>query len=162
MRNPLEITYREMTEADIEAAFVARTSTIENPITRERLETQYNITPETWAANLKGPQKGWVAICREDVVGFSVADKEEGEVKALAVIPAFEGHNAGRTLLKLACLWLFDQGFETLKLLSNPDPRIRAFSFYRRLGWKPIGEMYGEDEVLTLTHDEFRHHVDYL
>ena len=47
-------------------------------------------------------------------------------------------------------------------LRTADDPRIRAFSFYRRLGWKPIGEMVGEDEVLTLTHDEFRHHVDYL
>jgi len=156
-----EITFREMTAADIEPVFTVRTSTVENEIDRERLEAEYGVTPASMAEQLKAGYKGWVAVARDQVVGFTIAEPDAGEVKVLAVLPAYEGHNAGKTLLKTASAWLFDQGHEQIWLLSNPDPRVRAYSFYRRLGWEPTGEKQGDDEVLILTRAEFRFHREY-
>lgn len=145
------LTYREMTAADLAPVLEMRCTTVENPITPERLERQYGVTVASLTARLGIDLKGWLCETEEQVVGFTMADPSDGEVEVLAVRPRYEGFGIGRRLLDLAVGWLRDQGCAPIWLCATPDPGLRASAVYRHLGWRPTGRMVGEDEVLELS-----------
>lgn len=142
--------FREMTIGDLPAALAVRFSTIENAITLERLEQDYGIMPESLAASMATHVRGWLCVVDGEVVGFAMGDRANGEVQVVAVRPDHEGKSIGSRLLTLTCDWLFAEGHDEVWLMSNPDLCVRAHGFYRKLGWRPTGEIRSEDEVLVL------------
>ncbi|MDF1793115.1 MAG: GNAT family N-acetyltransferase [Thalassobaculaceae bacterium] len=142
------LTFRQMTVADIAPALEMRYTTNENPITPERLARQYGVTVASLIPRLGRDLEGWLCAVDGQVVGFTMADRSDGEVEVLAVRPGFEGFGIGRRLLRQAVDWLRDQGCAPIWLAATPDPDLRASGFYRKLGWRPTGARAGEDEVL--------------
>ena len=142
--------YREMTAADLPAAFAVRLSTLENAVTMRELRDDYGITPDSLAAAMQADVKGW--LCEDDgtVVGFAMGDRAHAEVQVVAVRPAHEGLGIGKTLLLRVQRWLFDSGHDAIWLRANPDPSVRATGFYRRLGWQRTERFVGGDQVLEL------------
>jgi ribosomal protein S18 acetylase RimI-like enzyme len=146
-----EILFRQTQACDADALFSVRARTRENPISRERLAS-LGITPESTAADLQsGRVKGWVALDGSDVVGFCNADGETGEILVLAVLPEYERRGIGRRLLSNTVQWLQSSGLRRIWLAASTDPRVRAFGFYRHLGWQPTGEaLRNGDQILAL------------
>ena len=93
---------------------------------------------------------GWLCEDSGHVVGFSMADRSNGEIQVVAIHPSHEGRGIGKTLLGKATNWLFSQGYNEIWLGANPDPNIRAYGFYRKLGWQATGKMTGYDEIMLL------------
>ncbi|WPZ32416.1 GNAT family N-acetyltransferase [Thalassobaculum sp. OXR-137] len=145
------LTFREMEVADIAPALEMRFTTNENAITPERLERDYGVTVESLIPRLSAELKGWLCESDGQVVGFSMADRSDGEVEVLAVRPGYEGFGIGRRLLELAVAWLREEGCSPIWLCATPDPNLRASAVYRHLGWHQTGRRVGEDEVLELT-----------
>ena len=67
-------------------------------------------------------------------LGFSVADVRDGSIWALFVRPDSEGRGIGRTLLGMACDWLFAQGHPKISLSTGIG--TRADRFYAAHGWQ--------------------------
>jgi GNAT superfamily N-acetyltransferase len=65
-----------------------------------------------------------------------MADRATGELWVIAVLPDWEGRGIGRRLMALAETWLASQGCRQAWLTTSVDPALRAYGFYRRLGWK--------------------------
>lgn len=146
----MDLEYRQMTLEDVAATFAVRTSTLENAITMERLESDYGITPKSLADAMGRDVKGWVCVHGEEVVGFSMGNASSAEVLVVAVRPEYEGQGIGETVLAQVRDWLFAAGHEQIWLMTTPDPRLRAYGFYQSLGWQTTGEMRGGDERLVL------------
>lgn len=144
----MPLTYREMVCEDLPAAFEVRLSTVENDVTMEELAEDYGVTPSSLAESMQTSVKGW--LCEDDdrVVGFAMADRWNGEVQVVAVLPSHEGRGIGKTLLDRVVDWLLACGCDEVWLLANPDPHIRATGFYEKLGWHATGEKRGGDHVL--------------
>ena len=138
-----------MTPADLPAAFSVRFSTIENAITMKELEDDYGITLDSLAKAMGSHVSGWLCEDSEIVVGFSMGDRLNGEVQVVAVLPEYEGNGIGKSLLTKVQNWLFSEGHDEVWLGSNPDPTIRAYGFYRKLGWQATGRMQGYDEIMV-------------
>jgi GNAT superfamily N-acetyltransferase len=121
---------REATQDDIPDLVAVRGAVRENILTSE-------IPLERISAGLKVRGKGWVAEHEGRVVGFSMADREEGMIWALFLLPAWEGRGLGRVLLERAVEWLCGEGCERIWLTTEPGSR--AEGFYAYLGWAPTG-----------------------
>ena len=146
--------FRRIEPSDVDAVFNVRLSTRENAITLAELEEEYGVTPALFAKALEGNVAGWLAEDDGRVVGFATGNRRNGEVQVLAVLPEYENRGIGKALLASVCDWLFAAGHERIWLGANPDPHIRATSFYAKLGWRRSGEMKGQDEVLVLSRAE--------
>lgn len=141
--------FREMEPKDAGEVLRVRSATRQNALTTEELVAR-GITPESTARILDEGAKGWVCEESGEILGFSMGDETSGEVLVLAVLAEHEGRGIGRGLLALVQGWLFSKGHRELWLLENPDPSIRAYGFYRSLGWAPTGEYRADGQVLTL------------
>lgn len=81
---------------------------------------------------------------------MAFADRDSGEVQVVAVLPDFEGRGIGQRLLELVLRDLAAHGHTSSFLGCNADPASRSHGFYRRLGWRPTGEIDAlGDEVLA-------------
>ena len=101
-----KITVRPATVAGIGAIFDIRTSLHESHLSRAQL-TEMGITPETIRQAILGAPCAWVAGVDGVPVGFSMADAEDACVFAAFVLPEFEGHGLGRSLMANAEACLF-------------------------------------------------------
>jgi GNAT superfamily N-acetyltransferase len=124
--------FREATAADMPAISDVRQSVIENPLSIEQLAAR-GITNEIMAAAFLKDLKGWVAIDGEQIVGFSMADRESRSLYALFVRPEWEQRGIGARLYDLALQWLWDNGSERLWLTTSAG--TKAAAFYERRGW---------------------------
>ena len=102
---------REATGADMAGIARVRTSVRENLLTSEQL-AERGITNASVAASLLVDRKGWLAERAGEIVAFSMADRENGSLFALFVLPEYEGRGLGSRLLDLALQWLWDNGTE--------------------------------------------------
>jgi len=146
----MNLSYRQMNPDDLSAVFSVRLSTVENAVTMEQLERDYDTTPDSVAEAMKSHVKGWLCEDSESVVGFSMGDRSNGEVLVVAVLPDYEGNGIGRTLIELVQDWLFLEGYKEIWLLTTPDPDTRAYRYYRKLGWGATGRMVDDDEIMVL------------
>jgi GNAT superfamily N-acetyltransferase len=71
------------------------------------------------------------------IVGFSAADPRNGNIVALFMDPAYEGHGFGRLLFERACTVLRTAKCERMWLTTSPG--TRAEKFYLKAGWKVTG-----------------------
>ena len=154
LADPMQLAFRQMTPGDIPATFSVRLSTVENAITMERLESDYGITVESVADAMAGDVKGWICEDGGVAVGFAMGDASNGEVLVVAVRPEYEGQGIGKKVLARVRDWLFRAGHEEIWLLTTPDPGLRAYAFYRSLGWRGTGRIQRGDEVLVLRDDD--------
>jgi len=142
-----EFIFREASGADMPGIARVRTSVTENHLTTEQL-AQRGITNASVAASLLVDRKGWVAERAREIVAFSMADRGDGSIFALFVLPEYEGRGLGNRLLDLALQWLWDEGAELVWLTTSPD--TRAARFYGRRGWVPTGMVPSGDMRLEL------------
>lgn len=126
--------FREITAADVPALFHVRTRTRENALTLEELQ-RLGIDPQSVAESLGKSVKGWVCDDGGRVVAFSMADRATGEFLVIAVLPEYEGKGIGGRLMALAEEWLAASGCRRAWLTTDLDATLRAYGFYRRLGW---------------------------
>jgi ribosomal protein S18 acetylase RimI-like enzyme len=91
--------------------------------------------------------------CAEEslVVGHCSGDLATGEVLSLSVRKDYEGRGIGRKLVSLVVRRLRAEGVQRVWLVAPVAPALRAFGFYRALGWRSTGEQREADsEVLEL------------
>ena len=150
----MQLAFRQMTIGDIPATFAIRLSTVENAITMERLESDYGVTVESVTDAMAEDVKGWICEDAGVAVGFSMGNASNGEVLVVAVRPEYEGKGIGNNVLARVRDWLFRAGHEEIWLLTTPDPSLRAYGFYRSLGWQGTGRIQREDEVLVLRNND--------
>ncbi|HDZ48232.1 hypothetical protein LCGC14_0209900 [marine sediment metagenome] len=145
----MSFCYRKTRIEDIDALFEVRSKTRENPISKERL-AQMGITSISSANGFKGGELcGWVCLEQETIIGFCTGHIPTGEILVLALLPDFEGHGIGRTLLSRVVAELQKHSSNSVWLSADPNPAIRAHGFYRRLGWKATGNVLENgDEIL--------------
>ena len=125
-------------QADVETLFDIRTSVSENYQSREEI-AELGITPESVNAMLQADCQAWIAELEGQAIGFSLADRAEATIVGLFVRPQFEQMGAGRRLIEAAERWLSANGTREAWLLTGNDPNLRAYGFYRHLGWIPAG-----------------------
>ena len=127
--------FRELGSDDLAAIFDVRVATWHNDHGRREL-TELGITPESVRELLRSSHRGWLCESDSQVVGFSMANQDTGEMWVIAVLKSHEGKGIGKRLLGLAEDWLFSVGWEEIWLTTDPDETLRAVGFYRRLGWQ--------------------------
>jgi len=130
--------FREIAPADVGPLFAVRTATRENALDLRELEG-LGITPESVMGLLAASHRGW--LCEEEgrVVGFCMGDRRTGEMWVIALLPRFEGRGLGSRLLKLVEDWLFSEGWDEIWLTTDTDPSLRAYGFYKAMGWRDEG-----------------------
>ncbi len=84
-------------------------------------------------------------------MGYGLGDTDTGEVLVLAVLPADEGQGVGQKLRPMLIEVLKWYGHARLLLGCSPDPAVRSYGSYRRIGWQSTGTLDAHgDEVLEL------------
>ncbi len=130
---------------DIPDLFDVRTSVDESLLTIEEM-AGIGITHASFAAmHESGSARSWCVESDGKIVGFSTATLNEREILALFVLPEHENRGYGSALLEKAISWLTEAGKESIWLIAEPG--ARAFSFYKKRGWRETG-MAPEEEVL--------------
>jgi ribosomal protein S18 acetylase RimI-like enzyme len=81
----------------------------------------------------------WVAKDGEASVGFCIAQKEhpQNRIKAIYVLPEYQGTRVGKQLMQTALDWLGDQHDIALAVASYNH---KAISFYHRFGFVLNGD----------------------
>ena len=129
------MSIRPVTAADIPALFRIRPRTRENALTLDQLRS-LGITPESVATWIQGSTSGWLwETSAREVVGFCMADRSEGELLVIALLPEYEGRGIGGQLMRRAEDWLSLSGCTRAWLTTDLDQTLRAYGFYRHRGW---------------------------
>lgn len=131
--------FREATTADIPQIQVVRNSVKENTLSDPSMVTDLDCEEF-----LTHRGKGWVCETDNQIVGFAIIDLKEKNIWALFVHPLFEGKGIGKKLQQLMLSWYFNSHHESLWLGTAPG--TRAEKFYRKSGWKEIGN-HGKGEI---------------
>lgn len=131
----MKIQFREIIAEDIPAIFDVRVKTWHNPNGVEELE-RMGITHDSVRLLMETTHRGWIAEVNGAAVGFTMGNKETGEMWVIAVLEEFENRGIGRSLMRLVEDWLVSEGCDELWLTTDPDENYRAVGFYRRLGWE--------------------------
>jgi ribosomal protein S18 acetylase RimI-like enzyme len=145
----IKMIFRQIESKDISELLKVRVSTRENTMTMEAL-ADVGITPESTIEALSVNVAGWLCEVSGNIVGFSMGDKNTGELLIVAVLPEYENRGIGRRLMELVQDWLFSHRHEEIWLLENPDPNVRAYGFYRKLCWVPAGSHESGHQILKL------------
>ena len=134
---------RRAERADIGAMHRVRMAVRENRLTRSVIEAA------DYVAQFETSGRGWVVVEDDEVIGFAVGNRDDGNIWALFVDPRHEGRGHGRRLHDAMVGWLFAQGLTRLWL--STEPGTRAQRFYEAAGWRmrrtlPSGELHYELE----------------
>lgn len=133
---------RPAVASDVADIFTIRTAVKENALTRLQL-TEMGITPEVILDMLTIPDCVWVAEVNDITAGFAIADKEEGVIFALFVLPEYQGLGLGGQLMNHAESALFEQ---FAQIWLETDSRSRAAAFYQQRGWQAVEQLTGNDK----------------
>lgn len=127
---PAALSFREASEADIDAMLAIRLAVREN-----RLPDPTWLTRQMWLDSLSNAGKANCYVCERDgcIIGFAIGRLREADIWALFVAPDSEGLGAGKTLLRKVAQWMFDNGVDEIQLSTGVD--TRADAFYSRQSW---------------------------
>lgn len=139
MDAPIQLTYRTGLISDIDQILSVRNSVKEN-----KLSDPNAITKSDCEHFMQNVGKTWVCEMSTIVIGFSMMDVIDNRVWALFIQPEYEKMGIGKELHFLMMDWYFSQKTENAWLGTTPN--TRAEGFYKKLGWKHIGN-YGTDEI---------------
>ncbi len=129
------MSIRPITVADIPALFRVRPRTRENALTLDELRS-LGITPESVARWLECSTRGWLwEAPNGEVAGFCMANRSQGELSVIALLPEYEGRGIGGQLMQHAEDWLAQCGCTRAWLTTDEDQGLRAYGFYRHRGW---------------------------
>ncbi len=64
-----------------------------------------------------------------------MADRNEGELLVIALLPEYEGRGIGAELMQRAEDWLAENGCTRAWLTTELDQSLRAYGFYKHRGW---------------------------
>ncbi|SRR6266536_2876247 len=117
------MTFREIEARDVPELFKVRISSRANRMTMEALGS-IGITPDSTIKALSVSVAGWLCEVSGKIVGFSMRDKDTGEMLVVAVLPEYENAGIGKRLMELLQQWLFAHGHEEIWLFENPDPKV--------------------------------------
>jgi GNAT superfamily N-acetyltransferase len=131
------------TVEDVESLFEIRTSVAQNHLSREQMDA-LGITAQVLNSAIKEGPCVWIAEVDERPVAFSMIDRDEGEVFAMFVRPAYENRGLGRLLMAAAEAELF-RAHERIFLVTDGRQEIRANGFYQRLGWTVVARVHARD-----------------
>ena len=142
--------FRLAVPTDLPACMDIRNQTPDNPIPREVLES-IGVTEASWGLKMNaGVYQGIVVECDNTLVGYCFVDTETAEVLVLALLAGYDGSGLGKELLSRGMELLWAAGHQKLWLAAAPDPAMKAYGFYRHLGWKSTGSYDANgDEILT-------------
>ncbi|EKE01626.1 MAG: GCN5-related N-acetyltransferase [uncultured bacterium] len=127
--------FREIKDKDIAELFVVRTATDENNLSIHELRCA-GITEASVKDRLHTNFKGWLCEKNGKIIGFSMGDGHTGEMWVIAVLPEHINQGIGSKLLKLVEEWLFGKGHRVLWLETDVNPKLRAYTFYKKHGWE--------------------------
>lgn len=139
----MSVRTRMATVEDVESLFEIRTSVAQNHLSREQMDA-LGITPQVVSSAIREGPCVWIAEVDERPVAFSMIDRDEGEVFAMFVRPAYENRGLGRLLMAAAEAELF-QTHERIFLVTDGRQEIRANGFYQRLGWTVAARVDAQD-----------------
>lgn len=91
-------------------------------------------TAAAYADSVLGEEQ-WIALIDSEVIGYISVYWPTNFIHSLYVTPRFQGLGAGRALL--AEVRKRTKGDLELK---TDKANVRAFAFYRQLGWRVVGE----------------------
>lgn len=134
-------TIRLAHQGDIEAIFEIRTRVQENHLSYEQLAL-IGVTPDSIAQAIADAPCIWIAEVDGVPAGFSMGDVEDGCVFAAFILPQFEGHGLGRSLMQQVEAYLFE-AHQVIWL--ETAQASRASGFYRHLGWHLVKQLPGGD-----------------
>jgi ribosomal protein S18 acetylase RimI-like enzyme len=126
--------FREIHSDDMPEIFDVRVAAWHNDRGREEM-TSLGITHQSVREMMNHTHRGWLCEIDSRVVGFSMGNRQNGEMWVIAVLKEYEGNGIGRRLLRLVEDWLFSEGWDELWLTTDRDETLRAVGFYRHLGW---------------------------
>jgi GNAT superfamily N-acetyltransferase len=150
---PHGIMIREAGRDDMPGISHVRISVSENLLTPEQLAAR-GITNESVAASFEKDAKGWVAVDRDRIVAFSIADRATSSVFALFVLPEYEGRGLGSRLLALAMEWLWRNGAASVWLTTGAS--TRAVRFYLARDFVITGASEHDDLRLECLNPDLR------
>ncbi|MGD9212838.1 MAG: GNAT family N-acetyltransferase [Desulfobacteraceae bacterium] len=128
------LKFREIEKADLSSIFVVRVSTRENAYTMKELE-ELGITEESVASMLETTHCGWLCETDNQIVGFAMGNRKNGEMWVIAVIPEYEKIGIGAKLLNRVEDWLWAEGWNEIWLTTDVNTLLRAYGFYKKQGW---------------------------
>lgn len=145
----MNISYRKATSADMDRCLDVRGQTRDNAFTREDL-IAIGVAPGSWDEPIdQGLYIGFVALVDGEIIAFCFGDTETGEILVLAVMDGYEGLGVGTSLLNQTSEALFTHGHQQLWLAASATPVVRAYGYYRAVGWHPTGKLDDNgDEIL--------------
>lgn len=117
-------------------------------VTREAINARFvNVSEETLQRRIANRQRIntdpylhiWVAKDGESIVGFCIAVKEalNGHIRAIYILPPYQGRGIGKQLFQTALDWLGDRKPVTLAVATY---NTKAMDFYRTFGFAPNGK----------------------
>ncbi len=114
--------------SDMPAITHVRTSVRENHLSVEQMAARGII------ADMEAGHLGtWVAEAEGRIATFSMADRRDGSIFALFVLPEHEGRGFGTALLAACENWFRQQGLREANLSTGRDTKAHAFYLHR--GW---------------------------
>lgn len=131
-----------------------RGMTRDNPMTIDDLAS-IGVNASNWCPLIEsGEFLGVVCEINNVMVGFCFGEVESGEILVLAVLPEYEGMGIGTNLLASVSKALLQSGSNFLWLAASPDPKIKAYGFYRSRGWAYSGDLdaNGDQIMVFETH----------
>ena len=126
------VRLRDAVAGDIPHMHVIRMRVRENVLSNPLIVQEKDYSPLITA-----PNKGWVAVLDERIIGFAIIDVQRFNVWALFVDPDHEGIGAGRLLNDELTGWFFRNHRAQLWLTTAPG--TKAERFYERNGWMKTG-----------------------
>lgn len=113
------------------------------------------ITPESVERMLETQEaRAWCIDAEDDVVGFSLAFRNEREISGLFVLPNYEKRGFGSALLDEAVEWLESHSSEPISLVADRD--TPAYRFYKKRGWVDLGYGPGDEALEGDIYMEYR------
>ncbi len=139
---------------DVPDIFNVRTSVKESLLTIEGMAS-IGITHASLISMIESESaRAWCVELDGKIVGFSMATLGDREVFALFVLPEYENRGYGSALLEKAVNWLTQAGNDSIWLIVEPG--VRAFSFYKKRGWRETGLSPEEDVLKDDVYLEYR------
>jgi GNAT superfamily N-acetyltransferase len=83
--------------------------------------------------------RSWECVADSQVVGHCAGDATTGEIVGLSVIPTHQGRGIGKRLLAQVVSAMRAEGANRIWVAAPSDPAVRAYGFYRAVGWRPTG-----------------------
>lgn len=136
------LKFREIKKADLSSIFFVRVSTRENAYTIKELE-ELGITEKSVSAMLDTTHRGWLCETDDQIVGFAMGNRKDGEMWVIAMIPEYEKIGIGAKLLNRVENWLWAEGWDKIWLTTDVNTRLRAYDFYKKQGWMDKGVIGG-------------------